>query len=99
MFKHIAHNFSPLSPSDPFSDACMFKPGDGCSRALLIPFERKSSEFQIFCAGFSHTQCLIMSSVSGLSSGWVKRFNPESEPLQPNHQAFGAEVHPLPSSG
>lgn len=64
MFKHIAHNFNPLSPSDPFSDACMFKPGGGCSRALLIPFERKSSEFQIFCAGFSHTQCLIISSVS-----------------------------------
>lgn len=29
----------------------------------------------------------------------VERVNPESRPLQPNHQAFGAEVHPLPSSG
>lgn len=99
MFKHIAQNFSPLSPSDPFSDAFMSEPGGGCSRALLIPFERKSSEFQIFCVGFSNTQCLIISSVSRTSPGWVKRFNPESEPLQPNHQAFGAEVHPLPSSG
>lgn len=44
--------------------------------------------------GFLKSQCLIV-----CPSGRTERVNPESQTLQPNHQAFGAEVHPLPSSG
>lgn len=35
----------------------------------------------------------------GFISGGVERVGPESPSLRPNYQAFGAEVHPLPSSG
>ncbi len=42
---------------------------------------------------------MSLSCVSGLPSGRAECVNPESQPLQPNYQAFGAEVHPLPSSG
>lgn len=34
-----------------------------------------------------------------LPSGRVERVNPERQTLQPDQQAAGAEVHPLPGSG
>lgn len=72
---------------------------------LLFCFMAKKGKgrfIQMFIIGFlKPSQRLIMSvsCVSGFPSGGVERVNPESQPLQPNYQASGAEVHPLPSSG
>ena len=54
---------------------------------------RKTSLNQVFIPVF---HCLYL---SGFPSGGLERVDPESQPLQLNHQAFGAEVHSLPSSG
>lgn len=60
-----------------------------------------NSQYSVNVSLADRSQWLIMSvlCVSGFPSGRVERVNPESQPLQPNYQASGAEVHPLPSSG
>ncbi|XP_075963277.1 sideroflexin-5a isoform X4 [Anarhichas minor] len=70
------------------------KPESQCLRELLQPQRLQAgSSFQIL-PGIP--RC---SDQRGVHCCRVELVNPEGQSLQPNYQALGAEVHPLPSSG
>lgn len=48
---------------------------------------------------FAEIKQSVIKFAPAFPTGGVESVGPESPPLQPNYQAFGGEVRPLPSSG